>query len=331
MREYPYLPATTMRAMSPIAERISTLAKLAWACAALVLAITTLSAFIRLSQAGVGCQPWPQCYGRSAQPAAQEAAGGAIAAARITHRVVAVVALLLIIGMVMVTLSATPVLWREGRMALGLLGLALFLAILGRWTAGARVPAVMLGNLLGGFALFALSCLLAVTASSRRPLAAPAAPNRLSRWAWPAVVLLAGQLVLGGLVSATYAGLSCPELASCDLSRGSWRLLNPWIETPPDPANPNYPAGALVHGLHRAGAAVVAAVLLVLGAAAWREGRRLGAAVIALVLVQVGLGLLQVLAGLPLAIVLAHNVVAALLLAALVMLAAGGDPVLRQT
>ena len=174
-----------MRKMSRPDSRIPTLRKLAWACAALVLAITSLSAFIRLSRAGLGCEPWPQCYAHSLQASGQPVAApaGPVAAARIAHRVVAVVALLLVIALVMTTLSTAPVLWREGRIALGLLALALFLAILGRWTTDARVPAVMLGNLLAGFALFALSCRL--LRSGRQEPVTTMAQDRLVRWARP--------------------------------------------------------------------------------------------------------------------------------------------------
>lgn len=52
--------------------------RLALWSAALVLAITSLSAFIRLSQAGLGCEPWPQCYGsglRAAQRGDAQPAG----------------------------------------------------------------------------------------------------------------------------------------------------------------------------------------------------------------------------------------------------------------
>jgi heme a synthase len=312
-----------MRNMSPAAARITTLRRLAWACAALVLAITSLSAFIRLSHAGLGCAPWPQCYAESLQAAGQRTAApaeSAVAAARITHRVVAVAALLLVIAMVMITLSKAPILRREGRMALGLLALALFLAILGRWTTGTRVPAVMLGNLLAGFAMFALSCRL-VQATSQEPVAAPA-QDRVALWARLGLALLVAQIILGGLVSAGHAGLSCPQLLACDMAGGSWQLLNPWQETPFDVVDPVNPAGALVHGLHRAGALVVAAVLLPLGVAAWRSGRRAGAAVVLLVVVQAALGAALVATGLPLPVALAHNAVAALLLAAVVVLAA---------
>jgi heme a synthase len=325
MGEYPIPRRATMRVMPGAESRITTLRKLAWACAALVLAITSLSAFIRLSQAGLGCEPWPQCYGQNLHAQGQAvvpAAEGAVVAARVTHRIVAVAALLLVIALVMITLSRTPVMRREGRMALALLGLALFLAILGRWTADARVPAVMLGNLVAGFAMFALSWRL-VQSARARPLAA-AGTDSLARWAWLGLALLVAQIVLGGLVSAGRAGLSCPQLLACDMASGSWQFLNPWHEAPLELADPVNPDGALVHGLHRAGALVVAAVLLPLGIAAWRRGRRDGLAVVLLLALQVALGALLVARGLPLAAALAHNMTAALLLAAVLGLTAGG-------
>ena len=307
-------------------SRITTLRRVALVCAALVLAITTLSAFIRLSRAGLGCEPWPQCYAASLQKTGQEMAPpaeGAVAAARVTHRVVAVAALLVVISMVMTTLSKAPILWRQGRMALGLLALALFLAILGRWSSDARVPAVMLGNLIAGFAMFALCCRL-IQSTSQAPVAT-APRDGPARWARLGVALLVAQIILGGLVSAGHAGLSCPQLLTCDVGGGSWRLLNPWQETPADLADPANPAGALVHGLHRAGAVVAAAVLLPLGVAAWRRGRRrAGGAAILLLVVQVVLGALLIVGGLPLSLALAHNVVAALLLAAVYGLAGNG-------
>jgi cytochrome c oxidase assembly protein subunit 15 len=301
--------------MPGINRRIRSLKKMAWLCVALVLAITTLSAFIRLSRAGLGCEPWPQCYGQSAREAPQGTAqpvAEPVAVARLAHRVVAVATLILIIMMVMTTLSSEPMLWHEGRMVLGLLALALFLAILGRWTADSRLPAVVLANLLAGFAMFALSCRLA------RSLSARSAPFPVPQgWVRLAAAVLVAQIVLGGLVSAGHAGLSCPELTRCDLSVGTWQSLNPWHAPVFDSADPTNPAGALVHILHRAGALLVLAVLLPLGLVAWRRGHRGGAVLILLLGTQVALGVMLVLGALPLPLALAHNVVAALLLAVL--------------
>ncbi|HTN67069.1 MAG TPA: COX15/CtaA family protein [Burkholderiaceae bacterium] len=300
-----------------MARRSMLLRRLAWVCAVMVLLIMSLSAYLRLSKVGLGCEPWPQCYGQAlrAADAAPPATDGATAAARMIHRVVASVTLLLVLVMVMTALALRPVLWPEGRLALGLLALVLFLAVLGRWTAQARLPAVTLGNLLGGIAMFALSVRLAlVTARSPAPSVGRAPPIA---WIWLAGLLVLAQAALGGLVSTGHAGLSCPALGACDLGAGSWQALVPWVE-PPAGALPTHAGGALVHVLHRAGGLLLVAALLVL---AWRA-RRQGQRTVAMLLVglpalQVVLGLVLVALDLPLALVLAHNLTAALLLALL--------------
>lgn len=302
-------------------RRLELLRRMAWLCAVMVLVITSLSAFIRLSKAGLGCEPWPQCYGQELraqqQGAAAQEADTATAAARLAHRVIASSALLLVLVMVMTALGSRPVLWPLGRMALGLLFLALFLAVLGRWTANARIPAVTLGNLLGGFAMFSLSVCMALAAGRAPEGRGRDAGSGVARWAWLGAAALVLNVALGGMVSAGYAGLSCPQLGGCDTSAASWQALDPWHE--PQPGNP---AGAGVHALHRAGGLLVALLLLPLAAAAWRSGRQAAAAaVLGLLALQVALGAGLVLGGLPFGVALAHNVVAALLLAVVLSLA----------
>ncbi len=312
-------------------KRLVLLHRMAWICAVLVLVITSLSAFLRLSKAGLGCEPWPQCYGqelRAQQQGAEPAqASAATAAARLAHRVIASTALLLILVMVMTALASRPALWPEGRLTLWLLFLALFLAVLGRWTSDARLPAVTLGNLLGGFAMFAVSVRLALMTS-----AAPAphpTPGRLTGWAWIGALVLLAQVALGGMVSAGQAGLSCTGFGGCDVSAGTWQALNPWVEPLTDAAQPTHPAGALVHVLHRAGALLVVAVLLPLAFLAWRLGHRASASLIVVLLgAQAALGAVLVTSGLPLSVALAHNMVAAILLAVLLGM---GTPRSRAT
>jgi len=302
------------------------LRRLALMCAALVLAVTSLSAFIRLSQAGLGCSDWPQCYGsrlRDAQQGQPPLAthNEAVAAARLTHRAVAVLALLAVVTMLAVCFGNQPWLHREGLLALALLALALGLAVLGRWTAGARVPAVAMGNLVGGVLMLALCWRLAARGG------APAARTAITAWAGVAALLLLCQLALGALVSASYAGLSCAGIGDClaaaDAAGWPWRVLDPWrepvVSATPLPINPD---GALAQVLHRAGAVLVLAVLAPLGWAALRSGQqREGAALLVLLALQVALGLLMTATALPIAAALAHNIVAALLLATVLRLA----------
>ena len=152
-------------------RRHAWLRRLALVAAALVLAITSLSAFIRLSNAGLGCSEWPQCYGSRLRAVQQNrepavADSDAVTVARLAHRLVAVLALLAITTMVIVCFGNRPWLLREGALALAMLTLAIGLAVLGRWTAGARMPAVAIGNLLGGLLMLALSWRLAAGSPS---------------------------------------------------------------------------------------------------------------------------------------------------------------------
>ena len=299
---------------------------MAIACAILVLAITSLSAYIRLGNVGLGCVDWPQCYGSKLRQAQQgidtkAAESSGTVAARMLHRIVAVAALLLIIVMAMACFGGKPVLWREGWMALALLALALFLAVLGRWSGGARVPAVNIANLLGGFGMLALCWRL-----QRQAGGPPHDNSRLRRFAWPTAATLLVQIGLGGLVSAGFAGLSCTGLPGCGADV-QWAItpeaFDPWREpvfaaTATPPANP---AGAAAHMAHRFGAIVLTLVAGLLAWSALRSARHgAGRVLLGLLALEIVLGVLLVSQSLPLGVALAHNLSAALLLAVVLAL-----------
>ncbi len=306
-------------------RRRTWLRRLAVMTTALVLAITSLSAFIRLSHAGFGCSEWPECYGsrlravqQNREPAAAD--GDTVNVARLAHRLVAVLALLAIATIALVCFGTRPLLLREGVLALVMLTLAIGLAVLGRWTAGARIPAVAIANLLGGMVMLGLSWRLTA------PVTEPGRPIR-RMWAWVVVAVLLTQVALGALVSTSYAGLSCAALGDClraaEAAGWPWQTLNPWREpvfaATPMPLNPS---GALVQVFHRGGALLALLVAMPLGVAALRGQRAAdGAALLTLLVLQLGLGWLAVATALPLALALAHNVVAAMLLATVVRLA----------
>lgn len=303
--------------MNPTDRRQAMLRRMAWLCAALVLAIVALSAHMRLTKAGLGCSDWPACYGshlRDGRPGPALEAG---ATARVVHRIAAVGALLVVVSMVVLALGRRPAMRDEAALAAGLLGLALLLALIGRWSAQARAPAVPVGNLLGGFAMLALSWRLA-TLQRPRPAA------RLRWWARALVVLLLVQIALGGLVSAGFAGLSCDGWAACAAAAREldWSVLDPWREPVFAAAPPYNPDGALAQFAHRAGAVLVLAVAAPLGLALLRQPqRRAGMGLLVLLALQLALGPALVALALPLWLALAHNLVAALLLALVLSLA----------
>lgn len=304
-------------------RRLRMLRRMAWICAALMLATITLSAYMRLSQAGLGCIDWPACYGqglRALQSGDAPAAGHGVALARLAHRVVASATLVLVIVMVMTALLTRPVLKRQSALTLALLGVAVALAVLGIFTPRARLPIVAMGNLLGGFVMLALCVRLA---DSARPPGRAAEPeSRFGFVAAAALVLLALQLAGGALVSASYAALSCSGLADClhAAAASGWdaQALNPWREPVLESgAWPINRGSALVLWLHQIAALVLLALLGYLGLAGWRRGRRDGALLLGLVAAQVVLGMAIAAFGLPLAGALLHNLLGALLLATL--------------
>lgn len=307
-----------------VAHRRRLLQRAAWLCALLVLVVTSLSAFLRQSGADLGCRPWPACHARAASAdAAPVPPTAAVQAARGTHRVVASSLLVLLVGMVVFAYRGPRSLVRERRVLLLALGLVLFLAVLGVFTAGARLPAVTLGNLLAGLLLFATFVYVA-----ERPRAmAEAQRLRLRRWAWLGAALLAVQAGLGALVSAGYAGLSCPQLLACTPGPDGWAALNPWQVPGPHAGEAGFAGGVGVQLLHRLATFAVVGALGILAAAAWRAGQRgAGAAILGLAALQAELGIALVLAQLPMGVALAHNLVAALMLGTAAALAARAAP-----
>ena len=158
-----------------------------------------------------------------------------------------------------------------------MLALALLLALLGVFTPGSRLPAVAIGNLLGGFVMLALAARL-VRAPTHRGLGAVAIAVAL---------LLLAQVVTGAFVSASRAGLACTDIREClDQARAAgwdWAALNPWRE-PGFAVGTPHAEGALAQLLHRLGGLLVApavaglAMIALLARAPARSLRAVGAA-----------------------------------------------------
>jgi cytochrome c oxidase assembly protein subunit 15 len=306
--------------MSPTESRAPLLRRLALCSAVLMLATIVLSAFMRLSQAGLGCADWPACYGQLGTDEPQRW----VEWARLAHRVVASAVLVLVVVMVVLSRGSgpsLPPLQRQRRLAWLLLALALALAALGVITPGARVPAVAMGNLIGGFAMLALCWRLA--APQPRPGAAGAATG-LGVWGALGLLLLLVQVGLGALVSATHSALACLDLGDCSRAAQAagwdWGSLHPWRAVSTQ-GLPMQQASALTQWMHRLGAWVLLPLLGLLALLAWHRGRRSEAVALGLLTLLQGLaGGALATAGFPLALVLTHNLLAALLLAVLARL-----------
>jgi cytochrome c oxidase assembly protein subunit 15 len=242
--------------------------------------------------------------------AAAPSGDAATALARLAHRATAFAVLLLAIWLVMLTWARRPS--PDFRSAALLLACTLALSLLGVFTPGAVRPVVAMGNLLGGFVLLAL-CVR---------LAAPPLPDLRIRPRGPPgrrAAAVAGGRRRDGERLRRRAGL--PGLGRLPARRRGRRLGLGVRWTPlrrPEllDAPPFNPAGALVQLVHRSLALPTLLGVLWL-AYACRRGGQSGEALAVVVLLGVQLLLAVSLhpAGLPMALVLAHNAAAAALLA----------------
>lgn len=297
------------------AERLARLVGvLAALAAALTLVVITVSALLRLAQAGLGCEPWPQCYGIAL-------ATEWLAPVRATHRVSALVVALIVLLAFVLAVSGGRAAARLAAIAGAALAVTAFLTWVGIITPGTRLPAVALANLVGGMTLFALLWWLVLEARG----AGRKSNGRVGALALIALPLLIAQIGLGALAHATFGSASCPTLAGCaasdwlpQLSAAAFDPFRP-VAGVAGHSLPHADAAA-VHMTHRALALVVTAWLAMVAWHAWRipATRASGMALAAALMLQIATGVLLVVLQLPLAAAVVHNVAASLLLAALV-------------
>jgi cytochrome c oxidase assembly protein subunit 15 len=211
------------------------------------------------------------------------------------------------------------------RVAVAVLAVVVFQAMLGMWTVTLLLkPVVVMGHLLGGLLTFALLSYVALALTTTR-VPTPAQRD-LKRAVVAGLVLLAGQIALGGWTSANYAALACGfDFPHCqgqwwpptDFREGFvlWRGVGVNYEGGVLDA----PARAAIQIAHRIGALVVFCWLAWLAHRLARAKLRgIGIALGALLIAQVSLGIGNVKLGLPLPVGTAHNGVAALLLFTLI-------------
>ncbi|MCD6675507.1 MAG: COX15/CtaA family protein [Burkholderiaceae bacterium] len=298
------------------------------ACA-LTVCITASSAFIRHSQAGLGCPDWPngECVAglRMAQPAAQpRAVEPGVRTARALHRVSA-----MLVGIFVLLLAVFG--WssmRSGaRVALAIaLADTVFLAWLGRFTPH-PVPLVTIANLVGGIALAAALAWIAVSLRSPARAAAavpsPGADLRIGAAtiapAFAALVLLAVAAWIGTMIGAHDAIGAC-EGARC---AGSMRLDVGTLDALRPAAPIDAAAARGLHWLHRFVAAAFALAALVVALRARRSGAtRVAIVLVVLLVAQIAAGVDTTIGVWPLATATLHNALATLLAVALAATAA---------
>jgi len=297
----------------------------------LALLVVVVGAWVRLTDAGLGCPDWPGCYGQltvpeslspdvltnpdlAARPLEPEKAWN-----EMFHRYLAST-----LGLIAVAVAALAWINRADpeqpiKVPAALLILVVFQGMLGMWTVTLLLkPIIVVAHLLGGLTTLSLFFWL-----GRFRTAPIWASQRLRPIAVAALAALAVQLFLGGWTSANYAALACPDFPTCqtqwwpaiaDFDEGFvlWRGIGVNYEG----GVLEHPARVAIHFVHRLGA-VIAAILvgwLALRLIQQPASRADGTAMLVALLAQLSIGVAIVLLGVPLALAVAHNAVAAVLL-----------------
>jgi heme a synthase len=290
--------------------------RLALAAVVLTFVVVVVGAYVRLSDAGLGCPDWPLCYGKPVPDAMEDHK----AWKEMFHRYLAGALGLLLFALLLVA-------WRTRRspwLATVIAALVVFQATLGKWTVTMLLkPAIVTAHLAGGMTILALLTWFVLAQRAHRPepgIRALRLPAAL------ALAVLSLQILLGGWVSANYAALACPDFPLClgqavppmDFAN-AFHVVRELGRTD---AGELLPATALtaIHWSHRVFALVVVGVLAWVAAQAFRFSKALALLIGLLLLLQFSLGIANVAFSLPLALAAAHNAGAAALLMAVVVL-----------
>jgi heme A synthase len=268
----------------------------------LTWALIVLGALVRAHGAGLACPDWPLCFGEWVPRFDLKVAF------EWSHRVTAGAVALCFAALGAAGLRRPALRRAAGRLlalAAGLLALQILLGALTVWKllAAWSVTAHLLTGTAFALALLLVACALREVGAPR-PRRGPA-----SRASARALVLAAGllalQIALGGLVSSRYAGLACPEWPAC--------LGGRWL--------PAFEGAVGLHLLHRYnGYAVLAALFAAALVCRSDPGlRRPATAALGLGCAQVGVGIANVLLGLPVEVTALHSALATALVISLTL------------
>jgi len=305
---------------------------LAWIGAALALVVVTMGAWVRLTDAGLGCPDWPGCYGSlivsesihsdpgAAEMLAERPLEAGKAWREMIHRYFAST-----VGFICLLLAGIAFARRREAeqpviLPIVLLGLVILQGLLGMWTVTLQlVPLVVVLHLLGGMSV--LACLFWLARHGR---SAPVSNGRsLQALGLAAGAALALQIFLGGWTSSNYAQAACPDFPTCQTQW--WPAVANFAdgfdlfhEIGPDYEGGvlDHPARVAIHFTHRLGA-ILATVLIGVFAVALirrRGGQIAGSAMLTALVLQLAIGIAIIVSGIPLPFAVAHNAVAAILL-----------------
>lgn len=306
--------------------------------AILALCVVVLGAYVRLSDAGLGCPDWPGCYGTLTVPESKAAIANAQisypesvievgkAWKEMAHRYLAGTLGLIVFGIAVIS-------WKmRKRVSIFvptiLLILIIFQALLGMWTVTLLLkPVIVTAHLIGGMSTLALLTWLAHRHYGYSSGSIISYPNTALSIRFGLVILFI-QIFLGGWTSSNYAALACTDFPTC---HGAW-----WPQMQIEEGfsffrnlgkNSNGETISLaalttIQWVHRLGALVTFLYLGFLSISLFKywQLQRLTIILIVLLSIQISLGIANLLLHLPLVLAVGHNLVAALLVIVMVLI-----------
>ena len=317
--------------------------KIALLATTLALFVVVLGAYVRLSDAGLGCPDWPGCYGHVTVPEAEhhvEQANKAYpdrpveahkAWKEMIHRYFASTLGLLIVILAVIAWRNRNYSDQQFCLPIFLVALVIFQGLLGMWTVTIKLnPTIVMSHLIGGMTTMSLLWWVSLR-QSKFFVPRSSYPTQLKPFtgiALVGLVIVALQIMLGGWTSSNYAALVCADFPTCQgylIPPTDFKeAFNLWRGT-----EINFEGGVLdntarvtIHFVHRVGALITflyigwLALKLIFSEVATLK--KLGRMLMAVLFLQVGLGITNVLLSLPLLVAVAHNGVGALLLLTMV-------------
>jgi cytochrome c oxidase assembly protein subunit 15 len=306
----------------------------------LALCVVSLGAYVRLTDAGLGCPDWPGCYGTLTVPQSEAAIlqaqttypDSAVEVGKawreMAHRYLAGTLGLLVLAIFVLGWKARKEIKSSPYTSSFLLLLIGFQAMLGMWTVTMLLkPAIVSGHLLGGMSTLAVLSWLAhrhwgyysdsIVTCQRLRLAI-----RL------ALVLLFMQIFLGGWTSTNYAALACTDFPTC---HGAWvpdmdfkdafHMVRE-LGLSKDGSALSLASLTAIQWTHRVGALVSFIYLGALGLTTLKywQLKRWSVLLLGALITQIALGISNLVLHLPLVLAVAHNFTAALLVIIVVVL-----------
>lgn len=308
--------------------------------ATLALCVVVLGAYVRLSDAGLGCPDWPGCYGALTVPQSADAISHAQtvypnkpiiahkAWKEMLHRYIAGTLGLLVLSIFVLGWRAKNLISVSPWLTTLLLMLIMFQAALGMWTVTLLLkPVIVTAHLLGGMSTLALLTWIAHRHWGAVSLRYVQSANTRF-WIRGALLVIFVQILLGGWTSSNYAALACTDFPTC---HGEWlpemdfATAFHWVRElgqTSDGKPLELAAFTAIQWTHRLGALVTFIYLGLLAHSLLRYPaiRSWGFTLLALLLVQVSLGIANLVLHLPLVLAVGHNLGAALLLITIVII-----------